>query len=232
MQCSKLFLFRGFPSRYNLLKPNKGPKNVDFCGILNLLAALKRAGFPKAELEQVAARIAAQTGATILISFWISLQKAVLNGSNPPVSGDLAPMVYVNNKLYQYADSQPSLTDKESQFIYLGEIESKVSSSQEPKENFQANDDIVGAKVYQYENDIVILIDGKYFLYSNLENAENETVEFEGQLSNKSDLSEETLKWLEWYNSLPPEKQLTVSSIPAELYIDDGAGTVDADQEK
>ena len=52
-------------------------KNVDFCGILNLLAALKRAGFPKAELEQVAARIAAQTGATILISFWISLQKAV-----------------------------------------------------------------------------------------------------------------------------------------------------------
>ena len=128
--------------------------------------------------------------------------------------------------------SQPSLTDKESQFIYLGEIESKVSSSQEPKENFQANDDIVGAKVYQYENDIVILIDGKYFLYSNLENAENETVEFEGQLFNKSDLSEETLKWLEWYNSLPPEKQLTVNSIPAELYIDDGAGTVDADQEK
>ena len=118
----------------------------------------------------------------------------LLNGSNPPVSGDLAPMVYVNNKLYQYADSQPSLTDKESQFIYLGEIESKVSSSQEPKENFQANDDIVGAKVYQYENDIVILIDGKYFLYSNLENAENETVEFEGQLFNKSDLSEETLK--------------------------------------
>ena len=156
----------------------------------------------------------------------------LLNGSNSPVSGDLAPMVYVNNKLYQYADSQPSLTDKESQFIYLGEIESKVSSSQEPKENLQANDDIVGAKVYQYENDIVILIDGKYFLYSNLENAENETVEFEGQLFNKSDLSEETLKWLEWYNSLPPEKQLTVSSIPAELYIDDGAGTVDADQEK
>lgn len=44
-------------------------KNVDFCGILNLLTALKRAGFPKTELEQVAARIAAQTGATILISF-------------------------------------------------------------------------------------------------------------------------------------------------------------------
>lgn len=156
----------------------------------------------------------------------------LLNGFNPPVSGDLAPMVYVNNKLYQYTDSQPNLTDKENQFIYLGEIESKVSSSQEPKENFQANDDIIGAKVYQYENDIVVLIDSKYFLYNNWVNVENETVEFEGQLFNKSDLSEETLKWLEWHNSLPPEKQLAVSSFPAELYTDDGAGTVDADQGK
>ena len=156
----------------------------------------------------------------------------LLNGSNPPISGDLAPMVYVNNKLYQYTDSQLDFTDKESQFTYLGEIESKVSSSQEPKENFQANDDIVGAKVYQYENNIVVLIDGKYFLYSHMEDAENETVEFEGQLFNKSDLSEETLEWLEWYNSIPPEKQLAVNSIPAELYTDDGVGTVDADQEK
>ena len=44
-------------------------KNVDFCGILNLLAALKRAGFPKIELEQVAVRIAMQIGATIPVSF-------------------------------------------------------------------------------------------------------------------------------------------------------------------
>ncbi len=29
----------------------------------------------------------------------------------------------------------------------------------------------------------------------------NETVEFNGQLFNKSDLTEETLEWLEWYNS-------------------------------
>lgn len=49
---------------------------------------------------------------------------------------------------------------------------------------------------------------------------------------NKSELSEETLEWLEWYNSIPPEKQLAVNSIPAELYTDDGVGTVDADQEK
>ena len=61
------------------------------------------------------------------------------------------------------------------------------------------------------------------------ENAENEVVEFHGQLFNKSDLSEETLEWLEWYNSLSPEEQLAVSSIPADLYTNDGAGSTIAD---
>lgn len=38
----------------------------------------------------------------------------------------------------------------------LGKIENTVSSSEEPKENFQANDDIVGAAVYQYGDNIVV----------------------------------------------------------------------------
>lgn len=145
-----------------------------------------------------------------------------------PVSGDVAPMVYVNDTLYQIVGNQPNLADKESKFILLGEIESKVSSSQEPKENLQANDDIVGAEVYQYENDIVVQINGEYFLYMNRANVENEAVEFNGRLFNKSDLTKETLEWLEWYNSLPLEEQLAVSSIPNELHTYDGAGTVDA----
>ena len=36
-------------------------------------------------------------------------------------------------------------------------------------------------------------------------------LKFEGQLFNKSDLSEETLEWLEWYNSIPPEKNNLLS---------------------
>lgn len=43
--------------------------NVDFCGILNLLAVLKNAGFPQELLRETAVRIKAQTGATIYISF-------------------------------------------------------------------------------------------------------------------------------------------------------------------
>ena len=60
----------------------------------------------------------------------------------------------------------------------------------------------------------------------------NETVEFNGQLFNKSDLTEETLEWLEWYNSLSPEEQLAVSSIPADLYANDDVETIDSAAEE
>lgn len=248
-------------------------------------------------------------------------------------SGDLSSMIYVNDTLYQITSDQPDLTGKESQLVYLGTISSKVSSSQYPKENFQANDDIVGSEVYQFGEDIVVEIDGQYWIYckkatktidagesspltkeiinllpDNKEPIEtpaqvaseqireltptmtreevlsflgdtqdigsgiyvyvyevdgeyllrisfasddaqlgvtgenllkaltpifedidsNETVEFNGQLFNKSDLTEETLEWLEWYNSLSPEEQLAISSVPADLYTYDSSGAVDA----
>lgn len=84
---------------------------------------------------------------------------------NNSTSGDLSPMIYVNNTLYRVASNQPDLTAKESQLVYLGTISSKVSSSQYPKENFQANDDIVGSVVYQFGEDIVVEIDGQYWSY-------------------------------------------------------------------
>ena len=46
------------------------------------------------------------------------------------------------------------------------------SSSEEPKENFQANDDIVGAAVYQYGDRIVVEIEGKYWLYEHYHNTD------------------------------------------------------------
>ena len=89
-----------------------------------------------------------------------------------PISGDIAPMVYVNDTLYQIVDPQPNIADEKSAFNLLGKIESKVSSLHEPKENFQANDDIVGAAVYQYGDNIVVEIEGKYWLYENYHNTD------------------------------------------------------------
>ena len=40
--------------------------NIDYCGIRNLLRLLAGHGFTEAELKKIAARIAQETGATII----------------------------------------------------------------------------------------------------------------------------------------------------------------------
>lgn len=45
-----------------------------------------------------------------------------------------------------------------------------------------------------------------------------ETILFHDKMFNKSDLSQETIEWLEKYNVLSEEEQLAISSIPADLY--------------
>ena len=53
---------------------------------------------------------------------------------------------------------------------------------------------------------------------------ETETVSFHDKTFNKSDLSAETLEWLEHYNTLSPEEQLAISRIPNDLYELGGYG--------
>lgn len=48
--------------------------------------------------------------------------------------------------------------------------------------------------------------------------SEIETISFNDKVYIKNDLSEETIDWLENYNSLSEEEQLAISYIPAELY--------------
>ncbi|MDE7186911.1 MAG: M56 family metallopeptidase, partial [Lachnospiraceae bacterium] len=45
------------------------------------------------------------------------------------------------------------------------------------------------------------------------------------QWYSKGDLSDETIEWLEWYNSLPEEEQLAVNHVPHDLYELAGYGT-------
>lgn len=88
---------------------------------------------------------------------------------------DVPPMVYVNDTLYKQSTKQTSYSELKDDFVYLGVIDSNITNLQNnsngnasdgiPKENFQANHPIVGAKVYQYGNNIVVEIDGKYWLY-------------------------------------------------------------------
>lgn len=78
------------------------------------------------------------------------------------------------------------------------------------------------AEEKQYEN--------KVYAYHVELSSETKTVSFHDKTFNKADLSEETLEWLEWYNSLTQQEQLSISSIPSELYTYGSAdGEVNAD---
>lgn len=108
-----------------------------------------------------------------------------------PGVADTPPMVYVNDTLYKQSTEQISYGEMKEEFIYLGKIESDVTNDQSitdgvPKENFQANHPIVGAEVYQYNENIVIQINGDYWLY--------ETLDTETPDDTKNELSEEEKK--------------------------------------
>lgn len=81
---------------------------------------------------------------------------------------DMLPMVYVNDTLYKRISfSTVNCLNDES--TYLGEIKSNVDSSQAPTENYQSNSNLIGAKIYKNEEDIVIVYNGYYELYGVLE---------------------------------------------------------------
>lgn len=97
-------------------------------------------------------------------------------------SVDAPPMIFVNEALYK--QSQISYTEKKEDFIYLGQIQSDCTSSQDgtdgvPKENFQANHPIVGAELYQYGNDIVANTEEGYQLYELIDHSATQDPQIE-----------------------------------------------------
>lgn len=92
-----------------------------------------------------------------------------------PGVADAAPMVYVNDTLYKQSANQQGYSEYSDEFIYLGQISSDITNYQSsntdgvPKENFQANHPVVGCDVYQYGENIVVKINGSYWLYIKLE---------------------------------------------------------------
>ncbi len=80
-------------------------------------------------------------------------------------------MVYVNDTLYKQSSDQQGYPEFMDDFVYLGQILSDIANSQSgntdgvPKENFQANHPVVGCEVYQYGENIVVKINGAYWLY-------------------------------------------------------------------
>ena len=89
-------------------------------------------------------------------------------------TADIAPMVYVNDTLYIQSSDQKGYPEWREEFIYLGTIESAVTSEAEPTQNFQANDPIIGCEVYQYGENLVVRINDAYWLYVKYHQAERD----------------------------------------------------------
>ena len=104
-----------------------------------------------------------------------AVNSVFLNNNDNLISqglADVAPMVYVNDTLYKQSDAQQGYPEQKDDFIYLGKIRDTASEDSTPKENFQANDSIIGCKVYQYGEDIVVHINGAYWLYTKYDEPE------------------------------------------------------------
>ena len=107
----------------------------------------------------------------ILIVFAGSKMLRQKNGEEAEIvpTEDLIPMVYVNSQLYQLKQDQPEwdFTFVEN-LEYLGIITSCVDSGEIPCEELQANDEIVGAKVYQRGEEIIVVFGDEYWLYTSV----------------------------------------------------------------
>ncbi len=59
-----------------------------------------------------------------------------------------------------------------------------------------------------------------------------ETIEFNGIHKKKSELSDDTLRWLEWYQSLPQKQQDALSFVPSEFTSSGASNTVEETEDE
>lgn len=143
-----------------------------------------------------------------------------------PELSDRIPMVMVNGALYYDTGEESTLDGRCG--TYDGEITSTVEGTEIPSEDGQSNFGTGYPYQYTGEGQIDLLIDGKWMIFAQREGSGSQ-VRFGDRMVDAAGLSEETLQWLNWYNSLPADEQLKVSAIPPDLLTETGiAGTEDA----
>ena len=124
------------------------------------------------------------------------------------------PMVMVDEKFY--FDTGKENRETRRCGTPDGEITTTVDVTEIPTENNQSN---FGAGFdYQYgaEDTIEICMDGKWMIFEH-RTGDGSQVRFGEEMIDASNLSEETIEWLLWYNQLSKEEQMAISAIPAEL---------------
>ena len=155
-------------------------------------------------------------------SIWVLLIIMVIlcgcsgkNDESKETKWDKIPTVMIDGKLY-YDTGKESTGVKENTQTD-GEITSTVDGSEMPAEDNQSNFGTGFEYIYGTDDTIEIFMNNKWIIFEHRQGEENQ-VQFGDKMIDASSLSHETLKWLNWYNSLPQTEQLKINSIPHDLY--------------
>ena len=127
-------------------------------------------------------------------------------------------MVMVDDQIY-YATGMESIIEGRCG-VMDGEITSSVDGSEKPMENNQSN--FGTGYGYQFASEDTIDIqmeDGKWYVYEKGSGEGKIRFGNTDKWYDKGCLSEETLEWLHWYNSLTEEEQFAINAIPKELMV-------------
>ena len=123
-------------------------------------------------------------------------------------------MVMVDGKLYYDTGKESSVDGRCG--VMDGEITSTVDGTEIPAEEGQSNFGTGFGYQYGEDDTIEIFMNEKWIVFEHRA-GDGSQVRFGDRWVDQDSLSEETLEWLDWYNSLSDEEQLSVSYIPADL---------------
>lgn len=141
------------------------------------------------------------------------------HSSELPLEWDKIPMVMVDGKLYYDTGKESTVSARCG--VMDGEITSTVDGSEIPTKDNQSNFGTGFEYQYGADNTIEIFMNEKWIVFEQREGTGNQ-VQFGDRMVDADGLSEETLEWLDWYNSLPEEQQLAISAVPPDLLEESG----------
>lgn len=136
----------------------------------------------------------------------------------------MIPMLMVEGVLY--LDTGYDNTDIRKCGTFDGEITSTVHGTEKPTKDNESNfGDGYGYQCGVTEGTIEVYMNEKWRIFATEEVRQEiqfptseEIITFHDKTFNQSDLSQETIEWLEWYNSISEEEQLAINHIPSDLY--------------
>ena len=143
------------------------------------------------------------------------VQIRIASSTEENVKYDIIPMILVDGKYYYDTGRTSSRTDRSNEMD--GEITSTVDGSEKPMENNQSN--FGSGYPYQLGEDdtIEVYMNGKWEIFE-YRSGDGSLIRYQDKWYSQGDLSEETIEWLHWYNSLSKEEQRSVSAVPSDLY--------------